>query len=352
MRGDGYDAHYVTMLDPDDTPYHQLVGGRDRDNPILAADVRQCRLRGNATSAQPELTDLIARLDPDVAIGFGFMATQLLKDAAPARPTVLITGTCRQAQDYVTSGRAADALSLSEGLHAGAITPRVINPAEQRAVATCDLVVMHSPLVLEMFRRFFSGALGKLYPNVISFAEWICEGARRWLPHARRFADRDIDALFVATDWSRPEKNYALLRAIARRLPTLRLHVVGDVPAALPGVVHHGFLASRAALFDLLGRARCLACPSLIDAAPGVLFEGSTMGCNVIASKNCGNWALCHPELLADPFGPDAFTACIRRAVQRPYEDRVETLRLSRSYGELMAVLTALSRPFAAGSAR
>ena len=33
-----------------------------------------------------------------------------------------------------------------------------------------------------------------------------------------------------------------------------------------------------------------------IDAAPGILFEGAVMGCNLVASKNCGNWEVCHPD--------------------------------------------------------
>lgn len=346
MLRDGYDAHYVTLIDQDDAAYFQFVFGGDLGNPGGLSNVRQCWLRGYLDDPHPELSELVATLDPDAAIGFGFLATLLLKNAAPTRRTVFVTGTCRQAQDYVTSGRAQDAIALGRALATGAITPRAINTGEQRAVAKCDLMVTHSALVLEMVKRFFAGSIGKVYPSVISFAEWICEGAMPWRRCARRFDERDIDVLFIASDWDRAEKNYPMVKAISEGLGDARVHIVGDVPWTLPSVTYQGFIAPREALFDLLGRARCLACPSRIDAAPGILYEGSVMGCNLVASKNCGNWELCHPELLADPFGPEAFIACIRRAMQRKYEDRMEDILQHRSYREFMALLIAISQPF------
>jgi hypothetical protein len=260
---------------------------------------------------------------------------------------VFVTGTCRQAQDHVTSGRARDAISLAHALASGAIVPRVINASERQAVELCDLLVTHSELTRQMMSRFFPAAAGKMYPNVVSFAEWICEGARAWRHQARPFAERDIDVLFVANDWSRPEKNYSLVRAISKKLDGARIHIVGDVPDTLPSATHHGFITSQNVLFDLFGRARSVACPSSFDAAPGILYQGSVMECNLVASMNCGNWELCHPELLADPFAPETFTECIGRALQRKYDDHLEAAPQG-GYRELMALLTAFAQPFEA----
>lgn len=77
-----------------------------------------------------------------------------------------------------------------------------------------------------------------------------------------------------------------------------------------------------------------------------ILFEASIMGCNVVASKNCGNWEVCDPALLADPYGPATFATCIRRARERKYRDRLDRFLERRSYRELMAILTALAQPF------
>jgi len=51
-------------------------------------------------------------------------------------------------------------------------------------------------------------------------------------------------------------------------------------------------------VFRLMGNAKTIVSTSRYDAAPGILFEGSVMGCNLVASRNCGNWKICHTELL------------------------------------------------------
>jgi glycosyltransferase involved in cell wall biosynthesis len=290
---------------------------------------------------------LLRRIDPEVVLGVGFIAALLLKQADPNRRTVFLTGTCRQAQDYVTSGRARDAISLARELDQGTIRARIVNGSERRAVDLCDLIVTHSPLTFDMFARFFPGSMGKVYPRPISFAPWICEGSAKWRAKARPFAERDIDVLFVASNWARAEKSYPMVHAIAKRLAPLSVHIVGAFPSPVASATHHGFVASREPLFELYGRARAVACASHMDAAPGILFEAAAMGCNVVASRNCGNWNLCHPDLLADPFGPEAFAVAIRRAVDRTFDDHLGTFLEPAAYDEFMSLLTAFAQPFA-----
>lgn len=348
MRADGYDAHFASFPSEADAPYYEFVFGVDVGNPYGLPNVEVCWLRGELDDPHPEVSALVRTIDPQLVLGMGFVAAQLLKRAAPARRTVFVTGTCRQAQDYVTSGRARDAISLGRALDDKIIAPRIVNASERTTVDLCDLVVTHSTLTRDMFARFFAKSAGKVYPDPISFAEWICEGAAIWREKSRPFPERDIDVLFVASDWARPEKSYSMVRAIAKRLDRIRVHIVGRVPYPVPPATHHGFIASREALFDLFGRARSVACASHMDAAPGILFEAAVMGCNVVASKNCGNWQLCHPALMADPYGPDALAASVRRAVQHKYDDRLDEFLASGAYRELMTLLTAFAQPFAA----
>jgi glycosyltransferase involved in cell wall biosynthesis len=122
----------------------------------------------------------------------------------------------------------------------------------------------------------------------------------------------------------------------------VRVHVVGEADLACRGATHHGLIAARAALFALMGRARTLVCPSLLDAAPGVLFEAAALGCNVVASQNCGNWALCHPDLLARRMHPDAFVHAIGLSLKRPYQARLDTFLGTRSIQRLADVLAVL----------
>jgi hypothetical protein len=348
MRADGWDVHYVHVVDDVDAAFHQM----DFEGSLGDADgllnLHCCCVPGLSARHQPVLASLVAETAPSVLVGFGFLATGLLKASAPHRRVIFVTGTCRQAQDFVTSGRASDAVALGHGLATGAITPRIINRAERLAVDRCDLVVTHSEQTKAMFERFFAESIGKVYPSALSFAEWIAGGAEPWKHLARAFAERDIDALFIASDWGRVEKNYALVSRLGRRLGGLRVHVVGDVPHPLRWAVHHGFLRDRGTLFELMGRARSIVCPSLIDAAPGILFEGSVMGCNLVASKNCGNWDVCHPDLLVEPFDEGHMSERIHLAAARKYDDRLDHFTTQGAYRELTAIIRAITQPFQA----
>lgn len=346
MLREGRDVHLVNLLEDQDAAWYRHTFPEGMGNPRGLANVANYWLENDPIDPQPVLQERIESIAPDVMCGFGYYASMLLKAAAPTRPTVLVTGSCAQAAEYVTTGRARDAVSLAGRLAATPVPPRVIQHGERTAVETCDLVVAHSRQTLDLMQWFFPASMGNIYPRVVSFVEWICDGARPWEHLARPFEDRDIGVLFIATDWDRRVKHYPMVRRLASELRDLPVHVVGDATRPAPGAVHHGFIESRQALFELLGRARCVACPSLIDAAPGVLFEASVMGCNVVASKNCGNWEMCHPDLLVDPYGARGFASCIRRAQERRFPDGIATLLAQGGYAELLAVLAAVAEPF------
>jgi glycosyltransferase involved in cell wall biosynthesis len=119
----------------------------------------------------------------------------------------------------------------------------------------------------------------------------------------------------------------------------LNIHIVGDVDRPCPPARQHGVVARREDLYDLLGRSKTIVCPSLLDAAPGVLFEASAMGCNVITSPNGGNWQLCNERLLAERCSADVFVSRINRSLAAPHEDNRERFR--GGYVDLVDTLTA-----------
>lgn len=348
MLADGWDVHYVHVVHDVDAAFHQMdFEGRLGDAGGVP-NLHYCCVPELSSTFQPGLASLVATIAPDVSVGFGFLATGLLKAAAPDRRVIFVTGTCRQAQDFVTSGRARDAVDLGQGLADGSIAPRIINRGEEVSLDRCDLLVTHSEQTKAMFERFFAESIGKMYPSTVSFAEWIAAGAEPWKPLARVFAERDIDVLFIASDWGRVEKNYALVSRLGQRLSGLRVHVVGDVPHTVHWAVHHGFLPDRHTIFELMSRSKSIVCPSLIDAAPGILFEGAVMGCNLVASKNCGNWQMCHPDLLVEPFDEAHMAERIHLATTRRYDDRLDHFRALGGYQELTAIIQAITQPFQA----
>lgn len=346
MSRDGAPVHLLNIIDEPAAAFIERSYGADAGNPLRLPNVRTCWLPGPSSQALPVLADLVEVLDPEVVIGFGFTPTLLLKRAAPARRTVLMTGTCRQAQDWVTAHRARDAMALT-GRHAsGLAPPTLLHSQELAAVEAADLIVTNSRLSLAMMQWFYPGMLGKISPHVVWYAEWICDGARAWLQHSRPFAERDIDVLFVANDWGRREKNFPLAAALAKRFRQRAVHLVGEAESPPTSATCHGFIARSEELFQLMGRARCVVSPSRIDAAPGVLFEASALGCNVVTSRNCGNWELCHPDLLADRCEAAPFAECIDRALRSKYEDNLAHFLTPGSYRDLLATIQALAQPF------
>jgi glycosyltransferase involved in cell wall biosynthesis len=346
MLRDGHDVHFLNVVELTQADRIARTFGSGAGNPRALPNVRTCFLEGPRNETRHEFTRLVDNVAPDAIVAHGYIAAALVAGSAPGRRLACITGSCRQARDWLETGWAWDMIGLSRLLDRRAYPPPVVEAVERTAMIGSHMVLTHSEQTQDMMQRFFPSLAHRIHPTVFSFAEWICEDADPFLPAARPFHERDIDLLFVASDWNRWEKNWPWVRTIARRRPRARVHVVGSVPEPIPGATHHGFLATRAALFELLARTRCVACPSRSDAAPGVLFEAAAMGCNVVASRNCGNWSLCHDALVADPFTVDALVACTDRAISARYDDNLDAYLARHSYDDLVATLTAFGRPF------
>ena len=343
MQSDGVDVSFVNLIDERDRVFFQYTFGDRLGNPDGLAGVENVFVAPPFSASQPGLTALrriIDRQAPDVAAGVGHVATSALRAAAPQGRLVYMTTGCKEAERLILEGRYTDYVSLARGLPND---PRMyFNESEWRAISNGDLVITHSDQVRDLLLHFYPEWKGKIYPCVIWYAEWIHSAALRHAHRARPFHEREIDALFIASSWDRKVKNYALVRRIVSRLPGRRIHVVGDVDESLAGVVHHGFVPERERVLDLLGNARAVVCPSLVDAAPGILFEASALGCNVVASKNCGSYRLCHPALLVDPPTLEGFVSRITLAQERRLDDRMADFLGSGSYSDLVDTLMAL----------
>lgn len=345
MSREGRDVHYLNLI-AEDPAYIAATFGAAAGNPLGMPGVLDYWIEGAESERQDELARMVQDVRPDVVLGFGFPAALLIRRNVPDARTVLMTGSCRQAAAYVTTGRASSALDLARRLKSARRPPRILAHGERIAVERCDLVITHSQSTLDFMTVFFPASIQRIYPRPISYAEWIADAVLPWKHLARPFESRDIDALFVANNWDRAEKNFPLVQRLAARLPGLRIHVAGDAPRALKGVAHHGFVAGRGELFELLGRSKCVVSPSLIDAAPGVLFEAAAMGCNVVASANCGNADICHPMLVPESLEPRAFAECVERGVRMKYEDNLGAYLSRGSYADLTATLDAFANPF------
>jgi glycosyltransferase involved in cell wall biosynthesis len=342
MRNGGIDASLVNLIDEQDRAFFEYTFGDRLGNPDGADGVYNTTMAGAFADPQPGLGATIERLSPDVIVAVGYIATVAVKRYQAGRPIIFFVVGGSLAQLMVLDGWATDAISLARFLHRAGRPPLVEERGERGAVEAANLIITNSASLYEQYIAFYPSWAGKIYPRVVWTAEWIAESTLRYASLAKPFGEREIDMLFIASSWDRRVKNYGLVRRLAREFPHATIHVVGDVVERIPRVHHHGFLASRTSLFELMGNTRTVVSPSLIDAAPGILFQASTLGCNVVASKNCGNWTICNPELLADPCDAGAFTKCIARSFKAKYQDNMAQFVQSGSYQDLIETIMVL----------
>ena len=84
-----------------------------------------------------------------------------------------------------------------------------------------------------------------------------------------------------------------------------------------------------------------MAVPSGLDAAPGLLFEAAAMGCNVVASRNCGNFEVC-PEAFVCDLSAASFAETIAAALHAPLPSRLAPFYAYDPVTELLAIAQAL----------
>lgn len=332
MLADGLDVHYLNLILEEDLPRFRRIFGSRCENPRALPNVHFCHLRAALHEPHPEIAELIDAVAPDRMVGVGNIAAYLMKRACPARELVFLTAGCMQVSTVVPITEQWAAMS-------GSAPPAPEDWKEREAMAMSDLVLTHSQLIRDLYLRFYPDHAKKIHSTVISFAEWIAQDAAEYSAWALPFDERDIDALFIASSWTRREKNFRLMTDIVSRVPGLSVHVVGEFVEPIPFATHHGFVGTRADLFRIMGRARTVVCPSSFDAAPGILFEGSEMGCNVVASKNCGNWELCNEQLLVSAYTADAFAEAIRRARAVKLADHMDRFLDRTSYQSLKEIV-------------
>lgn len=309
--------------------------GDDYHNPEHLGGVWEYLLEGSTYKHQPGLEELIDDLSPGLLVGMGYIGGYVAKRARPDLPLVLITTGCQQVKDGLFNG----AFDTVGELVAGDAAGPIYNDIEEEALDLADVVVTHSELTRTLYQWYFPRHVSKIFTRVIWFYDWIYGSAARSSKTSKAFDDRDIDILFVASEWSRVEKNYALVRTLCNRFGHRTVHIVGNTDDPLPNVEHHGLLPNRRVL-ELMSRAKTLVCPSRFDAAPGVLFEGAALGCNLVASLNCGNHQLCHPDLVVKDYNLDAFSERISRGLEQSFPSNTEYFSKQDGLSWLIDLLT------------
>lgn len=348
LQAEGVDVCFVNLIAEYDAAYLREQYGERVGNPKQLANVHNLILERAPyypSPAHPNLAALINELAPDLLIGIGYIAALLLKASAPASKLIFITTGCDQAKTEIATQRAATVSEIlarqarqqeSKKFH---LRPPIVNDREQQAIDSADLILVHSEMTRALFHYYFRSHTDKVFPETLWLAEWICKDVAPYTDLRKGFSGREIDLLFIASGWQRPEKNWAFVRELIQRQPNLNIHVVGRGNERIGKATYHGLVTDRSALFALLGNTRALVSPSRFDTAPGVLFEAVVMGCNVIASKNCGNWELVHPDLLVHSFRVSEFVEKIPLARAREYRHHLESFMNPPARQTLLEIL-------------
>jgi glycosyltransferase involved in cell wall biosynthesis len=185
-----------------------------------------------------------------------------------------------------------------------------------------DKVICHTKSTKFWFNYFYPEHKHKILEKILWSAPLVHKKLHKQKSDLKEFENRLIDILFVANKWSRAEKNYEMVKQIIKRCKVVNIHVVGECEGEIEGAVYHQFLTNEQVI-GLMKNAKTVVSTSVYDPAPNVLFEASIMGCNVIASQNCGNWELCHPELIVEPYCLENYIKKIHLSLTKRFENNL-----------------------------
>ena len=343
MQKDGFDVTYINIISEEDVDYYRYVMGEGFGNPRNLYHVHNCVVNKHLfypNFVHEEIVQVINRVSPDIMICVDFIATLLMKRAAPQIRSIFLTAGCEQVKSYVFGRKARDLIHLQNQMSNTMRDPAIYHIREKEAVEIADIILTHSEVTKFFYEKFYPFQIGKIYQDIFWQAEWSYQESLPYVSLKKRFSERDIDLLFIASDWKRQEKNYPLVKRIISKCKNLEIHIVGEFEKKIVNATFHSTLNKREDIFRLLGRSKSIVCPSLFDAAPNILYEASAMDCNIVASRNCGNWQICNNKLLVDTFNLRTFLEKIRLSISKKYEDNIDYFLNSSSYKNLTDIIS------------
>ena len=119
------------------------------------------------------------------------------------------------------------------------------------------------------------------------------------------FVNREYDLVFVAYNLARKLKNYNLLLELikSKKLDHLKILIIGINDGVekvnKTNVTYLGYIENDK-LILLIKKCKTLFCPSYYDSNPNVVCEAIMNDCNVIISRNCGNYNYINEELIVE----------------------------------------------------
>lgn len=295
----------LNLISAEHRDFYLYKFGEHWKNPLGLPRVSTCYLPPTLEAQRESLHRFLQQCCPSLVLAVGYVAGRLLH--SQGFPVIYLAWGCREMTARIEQGSfvAGDSLQDVRPAKAG---------GETEVVDGVDYLVCDSPLTVEAFTRFWPAQSGKIHPISLSLERFQEAEARRYLGFSKPFEERSIDLMFSASNWERETKNFPFAKQLKKRFPHLRVKFLGEGPVDCV----EGLVASREKYFRLLGNTKVLVCPSVFDSAPGVLYEARQMGCNVVASRGCGNAFLAGETGLVRGAGIEEYIEPINKALTRP----------------------------------
>lgn len=282
-------------------------------NPKGLANVKTFFINENRT-----IKASLKKLDPQVILSKSRLSTRLLKQLYPKVNLWHLTSTCGVIKNAIINDQCYSMQDAISQLRDNKFS-RAYNSEEHTAIRYADKILFHT----EMMKLWYYN----LYPEFIEKMErmifWDYPIVRRHIREnddlSDRWKKRPIDLLFIASNWNRPEKNFPFLKELCKHFRQKKIVVIGFLPSQLShGVICYNAM-SYSDVVQTMRNTKVVVVPSRYDEAPNIVFEGALGGCNIVCSRNCGNYRLVPKELLAE-FKLSDFVTKIRNALKQKYK--------------------------------
>lgn len=288
--------------------YWNLITERDRDigikhygpawsNPKGLKNVKTFLLDGNIK--KQKIKNALAEAQAEVILSKSRISTELLKTLRPNVEMWHLTSTSGAIKNAIAGGYYSsmqDAIRKIKNHN----LPRAYYSEEHTAIRHADRVLFHSATMKLWYYNFYPEFREKMGDEVF----WDYTILQKHLEEPEvtnhNWDKRPVDLMFVASDWDRPEKNFTLMQKICNHFKRRKISAVGFLPQSLPKNVIAFNTMTHGDLMQAMQNTKVVVSPSRYDEAPNILFEGAINGCNIVCSKNCGNYRLVPEDFIAD----------------------------------------------------
>jgi hypothetical protein len=320
MQKAGWNIHYLNIVEQERLNFYRRAFGNSLGNPRGLPNVHNILFKNGHSSS---LIDLIDAVQPELIIGKNFIAPHLLKKQRPDIETWFLPSICSQIRNGIYKGILRSEIEALHKVNSYKNSIPMTWEPEIQAVESSDRIICHTKSTRFWFNHFYRDHKHKISEKILWSAPLVNKKLTKHKSGLKEFENREIDILFVANRWSRAEKNYELAKQIIKSCNGLNIHIVGECKDEIERAVYHQFLIPEEVM-NLMNNTKTVVSTSSYDPAPNVLFEASIMGCNIIASKNCGNWELCPPELLVDPYCLENYVDKIHLSLTGKFKSNLE----------------------------